>query len=184
MFNPYNKLFWSQGWTYGPPPTKPYNPSSPPFLGAFVVDGNANVRSSNFTGTIPSGSDVNGMFGAGPRYENTAYWIDAYSALIGCTNFNDQVCEILLNGFGYDEETKVSGIKVQQRHTILPCESGSNCPLQEISFGSAFRNLTAVQIVATHPDSYLPVGYYIDDIKLAWSNSSCAASNERTNTSE
>lgn len=159
-------------------PNDPYLPSSPPHLGIFVVDGDANVHSDNFTGNDPAGDDLNGMFGAGEYFQEQVWWFDVFSANLGC-NTGSEECTIQVNGFRYDAKNDSATIQVSQTFHIPPCPALKNCILTPVDFGNDFHDLTGVQIIATVPSSPDPITWYIDDLELNWSNNTCAAAEER-----
>ena len=149
----------------------------------FVVDSNANVHSQNFTGAVPSGEDVNGMFGAGPMYTFSSSWFDAHSVWLGCQNAGPRYCQLLINGFGLDDTSQTSVLKYEQYFYQEPCPSLTNCQLMYVEFDQgAFQNLTALQVVATvfGDEADTPLAWYMDDLTLSWSDNSCAAAVHRS----
>lgn len=141
----------------------------------FVVDGNANVHSQNYTGVIPNDTDVNGMFGAGPNSGNAAFSIDAYGAYIGCQYSGTGECQIQVNGYALDSATGDLALQVEQYFYQAPCTT--NCQLEYFGFAQEYRNLTAlqVQVSVQGDDSDTSLTWYIDDISLAWTDNSCDA---------
>ena len=80
ILNPYHKLFFQQYFGYVPPPSDPFPTISPPQLAVYRADG------SGATNSPDAGLELPGEIGSGPRVSDSAYWIDAYSAYLGCTN--------------------------------------------------------------------------------------------------
>jgi len=151
-----------------PPPTDPFPPISPPQLAVYRVDNNTNVD-----GSPDAGAESIGEFGAGPRSSESAYWIDAYSAYLGCSNAGPRDCTITINGYDAVSSTRA----VYQTVTQPPCHGLKNCTLALVEFSAGFRNLSGIQILAAVNDR--PVTWYMDDLQLGWSNNTCAAATER-----
>ena len=168
IFNPYRKLYWEQHFGYVPPPTDPFPPISPPQLAIYRVDNNTDVDASP-----DAGDESIGEFGAGPRSAESAFWIDAYSAYLGCSNAGPEDCTITINGYDAVSSTRV----VYQTITQSPCPGLKNCTLVLVKFAVGFRNLSGIQILAAVNDR--PVTWYMDDLQLGWSNNTCAAATER-----
>ncbi|KAL8745194.1 MAG: hypothetical protein Q9190_002650 [Brigantiaea leucoxantha] len=169
IFSPYRKLFFSGGYGYVPPPSDPYPPISPPQLAVFTSYGNISSSSTD------SGPELDGEIGAGPRASDNAYWVDAFSAWIGCANGGPSKCQI--NILGYDAlDTRIASQSVTQP----PCPGLENCTLSQIYFTAQFRELAGIQIEAFVDEK--PVTFYMDNLNLGWSNNSCAAQLERSST--
>ena len=151
-----------------PPPTDPFPPISPPQLAVYRVNNNTDVDSSP-----DAGDESIGEFGAGPRSSESAYWIDAHSAYLGCSNAGPGDCTITINGYDAASSTRT----VYQTVTQAPCPGLKNCTLALVEFTPGFKNLSGIQILAAVNDR--PVTWYMDDLQLRWSNDSCAAHLER-----
>jgi hypothetical protein len=179
--NPYHDMQWSEGFSYVPPPSDPFLPHSGAQMGMFIVDGDKNVHSQNWTGPIPSTDDVNGMFGAGPLYTESAFWFDASAAWVGCTNDTYSLCLFTVNGWRLDAGTGQSQMEVSQLWEVPTCNQTGGCELLELPLSSDFANLTALEFVVTVGPSQTPHDWYVDDIELAWTNNTCAAIQQRDN---
>ncbi|KAL9595154.1 MAG: hypothetical protein Q9219_006610 [cf. Caloplaca sp. 3 TL-2023] len=167
IFNPYRKLFFNGGYGYVPPPSDPYAPISPPQLAVYNYH-NDSVSQQ----LIDGGFELHGEIGAGPRANESAYWIDAYSTWIGCANAGPGDCQI--NFLGYDQfNTHIASQTVIQP----PCPELVNCKLAQVTFTNQFRDLAGLQILAFVNKT--PITFYMDDLNLGWSNNSCAAQVER-----
>ncbi|KAI4148297.1 MAG: hypothetical protein LQ340_005145 [Diploschistes diacapsis] len=177
--NPYHQLVWANGWSYAPRPAVPFLPQSPPHLGIFIVDADDQPHSDNFTGTPLPDQDFNGAFGANAYYTSTAYWVDLFSGYFGCQNSGPNDCEWSANGWTVDAATNEIGPDATMVFSTPPCPGLTGCSLAKITFTDDFRNLTRVQFVATLPTSTTRLTYYVDDLEMAWSNKSCAATKER-----
>jgi hypothetical protein len=139
------------------------------------------VHSENYTGQLQPYQDVNGMFGAGDNYANSAFWFNAESAWIGCENPGPGLTLLTVSGYRFISEAQGTGLKVRQNFYQPPCAAQKNCPLLPLDFGPNFTNLSALQIEATLHGSSVPVTWYMDDLQLTWSNNSCEAIQERDN---
>ncbi|KAL9027770.1 MAG: hypothetical protein Q9196_003752 [Gyalolechia fulgens] len=168
IFNPYRKLFFNGGYGYAPPPEDPYAPISPPQLAVYNYH-----NDSVSTQSIDAGLELHGEIGAGPRFNESAYWIDAYSTWIGCANAGPGECRI--NFIGYDRfNTQIATQTLLQR----PCPGLVECKLARVTFTNQFRDLAGLQILAFVNKT--PVTFYMDDLSLGWSNNTCAAQLERS----
>jgi hypothetical protein len=139
------------------------------------VNGSANIHGDNFTGTPPSGEVENGMFGAGPRYQESAFWFDAFDTWLGCQNPGPADCQLTANGYQYDPISGNSVLKVQQTFYAPPCPALQDCEMEQYHFSGHFRNLTALQILATVEGGNTLISWYMDDVSLSWTNKTCAA---------
>ena len=118
--------------------------------------------------------ELTGEIGSGPRAFDSAYWIDAYSAYLGCTNPGPNDCSITVKG--YQNSSAFSYIT--QGFTQPPCPEMKNCSLALVELADGFRNLTGLQIIATVGGT--PVDWYMDNLSLGWSNNTCAAQLDRS----
>ncbi|KAL8907215.1 MAG: hypothetical protein Q9171_005948 [Xanthocarpia ochracea] len=171
IFNPYRKLYFNGGYGYVPPPgvpDDPFAPISPPQLAVYNYHTDSSTSQS-----IDAGLELHGELGAGPRFHESAYWIDAYSAWIGCANSGPSDCRVDI--IGYDAfNTPIA------YQTLLqpPCPGLVNCKLAQITFSNEFQELAGLQILAYV--NKIPVTFYMDDLSLGWSNNTCAAQFERS----
>ena len=149
-------------------PTDPFPPHSPSQLAVYRENG------LNAEGSQDAGLEMAGGIGAGPRAGLNAYWIDAYSAWLGCANGGPGHCTIEVNGYTNGEDAA----NVTQTIDQPPCRGLANCSLALVDFNSGFRGLTTLQITARVGST--PVDYYMDDLILGWSNNSCAAQTVRS----
>ena len=168
IFNPYRKLYWEEHFGYVPPPTDPFPPHSPPQLAVYQEAGLA-INSSP-----DAGLELVGGIGAGSRAADSAYWIDAYSAWLGCANSGPDDCYIEVRGYTYGSNES----SISQSFRQPPCPGLKNCSLALVEFASGFSGLSGLQIIATVADE--PVTWYMDDLSLGWSNNTCAAQLERS----
>ena len=118
--------------------------------------------------------ELPGEIGSGPRDSESAYWIDAYSAYLGCTNAGPDDCNITIKGF----QNFSLFSEISQGFTLPPCPGMKNCSLALVEFADGFRNLNGLQITATVVTT--SVDWYMDNLSLGWSNNSCAAQLERS----
>ena len=168
IFNPYRKLYWEEHFGYVPPPTDPFPPHSPPQL-AVYQEADLTINSSP-----DAGLELVGEIGAGSRAADSAYWIDAYSAWLGCANSGPGDCHIEVRGYAYGNNESI----ISQSFRQPPCPGLKNCSLALVEFAGGFRGLSGLQIIATVADE--PVTWYMDDLSLGWSNNTCAAQLERS----
>lgn len=177
IFNPYRKLYFEGHFGYVPPPTDPFQPHSPPQLAVYREEGlniTPALDNTGERGSPDAGLLLIGEIGAGPRAYDSAYWIDAYSAWLGCANSGPNDCTITVQGYVSGDETSL----VTQEFTQPSCPGQKNCLLTLVEFGNGFRALTGLQIIATVDSK--PVDWYLDDLALEWSNNTCAAQMKRS----
>ncbi|MCJ1391934.1 hypothetical protein MMC18_004801 [Xylographa bjoerkii] len=175
IFNPYHNLVWSLGFAYAPPPSDPYPPISPPQLGVFVTNQSVNVHPVNLTSPPGPGDDVDGELGAGPNFGNSAFWINAYSAYLGCANAGPEDCELTINGYGLDAAFANNVLVARQTAYQPPCVGLTNCALMKVTFTQDFQNLTGFQIIASVGTNPLMYTWYMDNLEVGWSDNSCEA---------
>ncbi|MCJ1438142.1 hypothetical protein MMC27_007529 [Xylographa pallens] len=179
IFNPYHHLIWSTGFAYAPPPSDPYPPISPPQLGVFVTNQSANVHPVNLTSPPGPGDDVDGEFGAGPNFGNPAFWINVYSAYIGCANAGPEDCELTINGYGFDAAFANTVLVARQTAYQPPCVGLTNCALMKVNFSQDFQNLTGFQIIASVGTNPLMYTWYIDNLEVGWALNDCESATIR-----
>ncbi|KAL9098697.1 MAG: hypothetical protein Q9163_005690 [Psora crenata] len=167
IFNPYRKLYFEEHFGYVPPPSDPYPPHSPPQLAVYRASGAAS------DGSPSAGLEASGEIGAGPHASDSAYWIDAHSAYLGCADGTPSACLLTIQGHFNDAERPV----VAQLIELPSCPGLQGCSLISVEFDSIFRGMSGFQITAAVGNK--PVDYYMDDLALAWSNNTCAAQQER-----
>lgn len=168
IFNPYRKLYWQDHFGYVPPPSDPFPPISPPQLAVYRSAGTA------VDGSSSAGLESSGEIGAGPRASNNAYWVDANSAWLGCSDGGPTECTITINGYTQGS----SQSSASQTITQPPCPGLKNCSLALVEFNGDFKSLSGLQITAAVAGK--PVDYYMDDLSLSWSNNTCAAQQDRS----
>ncbi|MCJ1324698.1 hypothetical protein MMC10_001360 [Thelotrema lepadinum] len=177
---PYYHLMWADGWSYVPKPIEPFLPSSPPQLGIFNVNASVIPHWKNTTTAKPLPDQIWGsMFGAGPNYLNSSYWIDVDSAALGCENPGPDDCEWSANGWTVDPGTTKITLTATHSFITPPCPGLTNCSLTSIPFPSTFSNLVAMELVAQLPTTGENVTYFMDDLKGFWSDKSCLATHVR-----
>ncbi|OJD21291.1 hypothetical protein ACJ73_07369 [Blastomyces percursus] len=173
IFNPYNHLFFSDGWSYGPPPTEPYPPTSNPHIGIYIPEKRKDNRGSPYAGLLDGGE-----FGAGPRSSLDTFWFDAYSANFGCDNGStNTTCAVTVSAVRYSAQTKIEETAGTRSFAIPPCPGYRNCMLSPLDFGDSFRGISGLKFSASVQDK--PVIFFVDDIKMNWYNNTCAAGLER-----
>ncbi|EEH08988.1 conserved hypothetical protein [Histoplasma capsulatum G186AR] len=173
IFNPHNHLFFSDGWSYGPPPTEPYPPTSNPHIGIYIPEKSKDNRGSPYAGLLAGGA-----FGAGPRSSLNTFWFDAYSANFGCDNgFSNTTCAVTVSAVRYSTLTKTEEAAGIRKFTLPPCPGYKGCTLSPLDFGDSFRGISGLQFSASVRNK--SVILFVDDIKMNWYNNSCAAGLER-----
>ncbi|KAK2808372.1 hypothetical protein FQN50_004757 [Emmonsiellopsis sp. PD_5] len=171
IFNPHRHFFFSNGWSYGPPPTQPYRPVSKPHLGIYEPSSDPKDKGSPYAGLQAGGS-----FGAGPRAHKNAFWFDAYSAYFGCDS-PKKICKVTVSAAKYSAAIKKEKLAKTLTFDVPPCPARKNCDLHAVNFGNSFRGISSIQFSAMVDEK--PVKFFIGDIKMNWYNNTCAAGLER-----
>lgn len=114
-----------------------------------------------------------GELGAGDRASESAFWFNAYSAYLGCDNQGPEDCEMVINGFTYQDFSQEEVLTYQQNATIPACTAMQDCKLQLVEFAKVMTGLTGLQITAF-------VGgakriWFMDNLSMGWYNNTCAA---------
>ena len=105
----------------------------------------------------------------------SAFWIDAYSAYLGCNNKGPSDCQLSIRGYAYEPDFK-NVVLIAEQYAYQPaCPLLINCNMIEVNFKEDFRNLTGIQVVATATGSEEPIAWFMDDLRVGWSDNSCAA---------
>ena len=171
IFNPYRKLYWQDQFGYMPPPSDPFLPESPPQLAIYRAN-----NASDAVGSPYAGLEHIGEIGAGPRASDSAYWINAHSMWFGCSDGGPTPCQVIINGY----RDGLNGTSVSQTFNIPPCPGLKGCSISLVQFANSMVDLSGLQILASVGGTL--IDYYMDDLVLSWSNSSCAAQQERAST--
>lgn len=172
---PYHHLTFSNGFVYGPQSVEPFAPISQPNVAAFLANGTG-MR----TGTQPGDGDT-GEIGDGPGPDDvSAFWFDAFGAFLGCDNAGPGNCTMEVTGLHWDPVAKDETPAFSQNYTLPPCPAFRNCALTPITFPSTARDLTGLEIRAVRNGE--PRMFFMDDMHMAWSNTSCDAGMVRQNT--
>ena len=165
ILNPYRKFYFDGHFGYVPPPSDPYPPHSPPQLAVYRAAGTGKDGTA-----VNDGLLIPGEFGAGPRAESDAYWINPVSGFFGCTDGGSEPCLLTIRGYIGTEPKQPSVAQVVE---VAPCPNFKDCNLLEVELRDDFRGLSGMQIFAAVGEK--AVDYYMDDFKVEWFNSTCAA---------
>ena len=175
IFDPYEHLYWADGWSYVPPPTEPYQPQNGSHLAEYVPS-SATDNGSPDAGDVPYGA-----FGAGPHNYENAYWFNAHSAYVGCDNGATDPsisCDFVATYYRYNAESKGDEVVYTQHFPQSPCPNFQNCELQQIFFDTQWNTkLSALSFYANVQGR--EVIFWIDTIAMSWWNNTCAAGLER-----
>ncbi|KAH8890492.1 hypothetical protein GQ53DRAFT_747519, partial [Thozetella sp. PMI_491] len=157
---PYRRFSFSSGFKVEPPPTSRFHPSS----GKLMLLHNS------------SNSDP-AQIGVGPLDANPCFRFDFVGASLGC-NSTDLACVFNITALRRDGTGAVA-----QNSKILEvpaCTKKTGCTLEPraIDPTEGFSNLVGVNITLTvggHQQAW-----WVDDIKIAWSDNSCSAGSCRS----
>lgn len=170
---PYHHLLFSNGYLYAPSSAEPFAAASPPNVAAFVEP---NLLKS-MPGSQPNMTEP-GEIGEVPHEDdNPSFWFNAKSAYLGCDNDGPDDCIIEATGYQYDPQINDEIPGPQQNYTLAPCIGFKNCKLQQVDFPPTFNNLSGIQFRAFVDNK--PRMYFLDNLNMRWSNTSCAAGMER-----
>ena len=159
------KLFWDNHFGYVPPPSDPYPPRSPPQLAVYRASGTPADGSSD------AGLVAGGRIGAGPRADDSSFWITPLYGYFGCANGSQPPCLLTIRP-EFGDPSKDSNIS--QQFVIPPCGVGFfDCELIYMQFDHRFVGLKSISITASVDER--AVDYYMDDLRLDWYNKSASA---------
>lgn len=161
---PYHHLTFSNGFVYAPERVEPFGAVSQPNVAAFLADG---------TGVRPGGSSSDPGEIDGPPDDVSAFWFDAFSGFLGCDNAGPGNCTMEVTGLHWDPVARDETPAFAQNYTLPPCTSYRNCALTPITFPSAARSLSGLEIRAIRNGE--PRMFFMDDMHMAWSNDTCDA---------
>jgi hypothetical protein len=170
LTNPYQHLFYANGYTYVPDKWEPYAAISQPNIAMFLPVRGTLLPNSPFAGTLLAGE-----LGVGPRASVDAYWFNADSAWFGCALDGITPCTLRFTGYRYDAALGQEVVAVEQTETIPACWGYINCQLNLVNFTSGFRALSGIQVNAYTYNLDIPQIFFMDDLRLQWYNNSCAA---------
>jgi hypothetical protein len=170
MKNPYHHLFYANGYTNVPDKWEPFRAVSQPNVAMFLPLRGRLLANAPFAGTL-----LPGEIGAGPRASVSAYWFNAYSGFFGCALNGLTPCHLRVSGFRYDAVLKQEVVAAEQNVTIPACYGYIDCRLTQVAFNDDFRALSGIQFNAYTSVLGIPQVHMMDDLKLGWYNSSCAA---------
>lgn len=171
IFNPHDLLFFSDCWSYVPPPTEPFPPQNGSHLAECTntTSGDGQDDHSPDEGLLQDGS-----FGAGPRAGVDAYWLNVRSAYVGCNNSDASVnCNFTARGYQWQNATDLEKESTSFTVSVPGCQGFKGCHLQYVDFGDAFTGVSSVGFTATVKGAV--VNWFVDTIALEWWNNTCAA---------
>ncbi|KAI9796282.1 MAG: hypothetical protein M1835_004405 [Candelina submexicana] len=178
IFSPYHHLFFSDGFGYAPPPSDPYIPVSPPHLAIFVPSPAAVQDVANGPPDAPNAGY--GSISAGPRASDSAYWFDVLGGYWGCQDAGPENCTLHFHVFQwYIHDNERMEEEMSSISRTIPACVDQNCPLVYFGEGnsSLMRNLTTLRVSAEVGG--VPKNFFVDNLQLRWSNSTCEAGRER-----
>ncbi|KAI5269747.1 hypothetical protein E4T47_06859 [Aureobasidium subglaciale] len=176
IFNPYHHMYFSDGFVYAAPGSRPFGGSaSDRRLVMFVANNTGDSDNHNEGGQLP------GEFGAGIRRSSSAFWFNAHSALIGCDGLDTSAdCTVQITGLVYNNETKAEFAAFEQTVMLPPCSPHTgniamiNCQLTEVRFAQSMQELSGLRVQA-FSNAGTARSWFMGDLTLGWSNNTCAA---------
>lgn len=177
MFNPYHKLFFSNGYGYVNDDQEPFPAVSEPTLAIWMANMTADEGSPYAAGMQP------GEIGAGPRGSNNAWWFDAFGASFGCPYDGPNECYLDVVGYTWYDPNSIEQPAPTERFLIPKCQGGfspKDCQLHYVRFGANYTGLSGIQfmfwISAPYPQKWQMLQpFLMDNLQLGWSNNSCEA---------
>lgn len=146
---------------------------SQPNVAAFLADGTG-VRSGGRPQDI-------GEIGDGPAPDDdSAFWFDAFTTYLGCDNAGPDDCTMEVTGLHWDSVAKDETPAFSQNYTLPPCPGYRNCRLTPVTLPSTARSLSGLEIRAIRNGE--PRMFFMDDMRMAWSNKTCEAGMRRQQT--
>ncbi|KAF8855406.1 hypothetical protein BDZ45DRAFT_676177 [Acephala macrosclerotiorum] len=169
VFSPYHQFDFSDGWVIVPPPTDPYLPSSPPLLTEFIPNFNLTTSTSQ-SGPNSAEFGYSGDIGSADHGSLGCFSFNVYGASFGCDSTGPD-CVFSFTGFRY--ENGVATSVVSENSAITACPALANCDLVPITLSPAFQDLDVIRINVTVAGE--PKIWWMDDLKLGWTDNSCSA---------
>lgn len=171
---PYHHLYFSDGYVYAPKPAEPYTPASPPYLAAF-----ANPMRTGWNRNSTGKNNVEpGEVGGAYQDDDPAFWFDANSAYLGCDNVGPEDCIVEATAYAWDPKAN-DEMPIDRRNFTIPACS-QDCDMVPVEFPESFHSLSGIQFRAVVDNE--PRTFYVDDLEMRWSNSSCEAGMTRQRT--
>ncbi|TGO57413.1 hypothetical protein BELL_1347g00010 [Botrytis elliptica] len=171
LFNPYHQFLFSDGFTVIPPPKRlPFLPSSKPLLLEFTPNFQAN-SSDRKTGPNTADHSFSGQIGSGDERHTGCFNFNLYGASLGCDSTGPS-CDFTFTGYKYDEASQQTSQVTQQIIHVPACPELANCVLTTVDLEPSFRDLTHFVMNATVAGE--PKLWWMDDLRLGWSDNSCA----------
>lgn len=81
-------------------------------------------------------------------------------------------CDFTFTGYKYDVASKNTSQVTQQTINVPACPELSNCVLTNVNLNSRFKDLTYFLVNVTVAGK--PKLWWMDDLRLGWSDNSCA----------
>lgn len=120
-----------------------------------------------------------GEIGAGPRAFSNAYWFNAYGAYFGCLKDGPGECQLVINGYVWDEHNKIEQPSSSTTYSVPTCADYKNCAMTYIRFPHLeYSRLSGVQFQMIKSKSNNKVDYedfVMDNLSLGWYNNTCEA---------
>ncbi|KAF7927981.1 hypothetical protein EAE99_005358 [Botrytis elliptica] len=171
LFNPYHQFLFSDGFTVIPPPKRlPFLPSSKPLLLEFTPNFQAN-SSDRKTGPNTADDSFSGQIRSGDERHTGCFNFNLYGASLGCDSTGPS-CDFTFTGYKYDEASQKTSQVTQQIIHVPACPKLANCVLTTVDLEPSFRDLTHFVMNATVAGE--PKLWWMDDLRLGWSDNSCA----------
>ncbi|KAF7883938.1 hypothetical protein EAF00_011250 [Botryotinia globosa] len=171
LFNPYHQFLFSDGFTVVPPPKRlPFLPSSKPLLLEFIPNFEAN-SSDRKTGPNAADHGFSGQIGSGDEGLTGCFNFNMYGASLGCDSMGPS-CDFAFTGYKYDVTSKETSLVSQQVINVPACPELSNCVLTTVDLHSRFKDVTYFFMNVTVAGK--PKLWWMDDLRLGWSDNSCA----------
>ncbi|KAF7943170.1 hypothetical protein EAE96_011108 [Botrytis aclada] len=171
LFNPYHQFLFSDGFTVVPPPKRlPFLPSSSPLLLEFIPNFEANSSNSK-TGPNAADHGFSGQIGSGDEGLTGCFNFNLYGASLGCDSMGPS-CDFTFTGYKYDVASQKTSQVTQQVINVPACPELSDCVLTVVDLDSRFEDLTLFFMNVTVAGK--PKLWWMDDLRLGWSDNSCA----------
>ncbi|KAF7874598.1 uncharacterized protein EAF02_008575 [Botrytis sinoallii] len=178
LFNPYHQFLFSDGFTVIPPPKRlPFLPSSKPLLLEFTTNFQAN-SSDRKRGPNTADHSFSGQIRSGDERHTGCFNFNLYGASLGCDSTGPS-CDFTFTGYKYDVASQKTSQVTQQIIHVPACPELANCVLTTVDLEPSFRNLTYFLMSATVAGE--PKLWWMDDLRLGWSDNSCAMGLYRQN---
>lgn len=168
LYNPYERIWFSHGFSVAPPPSTPFVPSS----GGKLLKFDPPVVHNSILDTA--------QFGVGIDAASDCFRFNFHGANLGCNAGQEgQFCEFTFTGYRFNATLNAEEEAMSQLAWVPACSAVNECLLTPF-FVKEFDDITSV-LVTLRVDGE-PSPWFADEVRFGWYNNSCEAGRCRAGT--